>query len=596
MPLRVQGSVTAPSWPYCGLDAAADGVGCQGRSVEPHTACLAHLSDADRSAYFAGLRPGADLDHSGTHFTEELLGELLAAVIDPATDLPWLGQAVFVKARFSGDARFGRAQIDGDARFDGAQISGNAQFSGAKINGDALFPEAKIHGECAFNDAEIGCFTKFDDAEIGSHVFFNNAKLGHVLFHNVKIGGNAYFFRATISDDAWFEMMEFGGDARFDWVNFGGNLRFVRTVFARTAHVGPLVCAGVLDVSEAVFQGAATIEAAAVAVECWRTRWASTAALRLRHAVTNLSDAVLEYPVSLAAHARPFTLHGVQMLEAGLTDPRVRVVSLRGVDAAHLVLTDVDLTACLFAGTIHLDQLRLEGRCLLATTPSGLRRRGVWPVRWTSRRTLAEEQHWRAARSQDTDGWMPVPEGETALEPAALAPVYRQLRKAFEDGKDEPGAADFYYGEMEMRRHDHGAPRAERALLAVYWALSGYGLRASRALGWLLAAMTATVLAMMLWGLPRDAPTPKSVGTLTGRSITMTTDTPDPVNPNESYAVRLSSERFEESLRVVINSVIFRSSGQELTTAGTYTEMVSRLAEPVLLGFAVLAIRGRVKR
>ncbi|MBL1102700.1 hypothetical protein [Streptomyces coffeae] len=309
----------------------------------------------------------------------------------------------------------------------------------------------------------------------------------------------------------------------------------------------------------------------------------------------DLSDAVLEYPLNIAAYSRPFVVDGAEMAEAGLTDPRVGVVSLRGVDAAHLVLTNVDLSECLFSGTIHLDQLRLEGRCPLASAPSGLGRRAWW-VRWTPRQTLAEEQYWRASRGSAGSSWTPAPEGVEVLRPAALAPVYRQLRKAFEDGKNEPGAADFYYGEMEMRRHDHETPRAERGLLGAYWALSGYGLRASRAVGWLLMALTATVLAMMLWGVPQEAPKPRSTGALTGRSITMTTDTPDPVNPEGPYRERLSTKRFEKSLRVVINSVVFRSSGQELTTAGTYTEMASRLVEPVLLGFAVLAIRGRVKR
>jgi hypothetical protein len=67
-----------------------------------------------------------------------------------------------------------------------------------------------------------------------------------------------------------------------------------------------------------------------------------------------------------------------------------------------------------------------------------------------------------------------------------------------EDAKDEPGAADFYYGEMEMRRlaargRDHedtdgGGAKGrrpswtERRLLDAYWAVSGYGLRAWRAL------------------------------------------------------------------------------------------------------------------
>jgi hypothetical protein len=44
------------------------------------------------------------------------------------------------------------------------------------------------------------------------------------------------------------------------------------------------------------------------------------------------------------------------------------------------------------------------------------------------------------------------------LPPARLAVLYRQLRKAQEDAKNEPGAADFYYGEMEMRRLAYQPP------------------------------------------------------------------------------------------------------------------------------------------
>ncbi|MET9387690.1 hypothetical protein ABZY09_43485 [Streptomyces sp. NPDC002928] len=47
---------------------------------------------------------------------------------------------------------------------------------------------------------------------------------------------------------------------------------------------------------------------------------------------------------------------------------------------------------------------------------------------------------------------------------------------------------------------------------------------------------------------------------------------------------------------MVLNSVVFRSSGQNLTTWGTYTEMISRFTEPVLLALAVLAMRSRIKR
>jgi hypothetical protein len=40
--------------------------------------------------------------------------------------------------------------------------------------------------------------------------------------------------------------------------------------------------------------------------------------------------------------------------------------------------------------------------------------------------------------------------------------------------------------------------------------------------------------------------------------------------------------RAERAARVVVNSVVFRSSGQNLTTVGTYIEMASRLLEPTL--------------
>ncbi|MDG9720659.1 hypothetical protein [Streptomyces sp. DH24] len=179
-----------------------------------------------------------------------------------------------------------------------------------------------------------------------------------------------------------------------------------------------------------------------------------------------------------------------------------------------------------------------------------------------------------------------------------MAALYRQLRKSLEDGKNEPDAADFSYGECEMRRHDTTRPFGERTLLTAYWALSGYGLRATRALAWLVTAMAATIAVMVLWGLPTDDPKPRTTGqqVRAGQNLVLITDTPNPRNPTGALTERVTTGRFEKALRVVINSVIFRSSGQDLTTTGTYTEMTSRLAEPVLLGLAVLAVRSRVKR
>ncbi|MET7933075.1 hypothetical protein [Streptomyces sp. NPDC005322] len=141
---------------------------------------------------------------------------------------------------------------------------------------------------------------------------------------------------------------------------------------------------------------------------------------------------------------------------------------------------------------------------------------------------------------------------------------------------------------MEMRRHSHDWRRPERRLLQAYWLLSGYGLRASRALGWLACAMTATVLLMMGIGLPDTParPYPSGSGLLGAQPPTL----------HRPFDERFTAARAHKAAEVVLNSVVFRSSGPGLTRAGGYVEKASRLTEPALLGLAVLAIRGRLRR
>ncbi|MFE4995504.1 hypothetical protein ACFRH4_29945 [Streptomyces mirabilis] len=217
--------------------------------------------------------------------------------------------------------------------------------------------------------------------------------------------------------------------------------------------------------------------------------------------------------ITIAAERNPFVLNGgaqlPEVLLGGVSGAVVRMASLRGVEAAHLVLADVDPTGCLFTGTVHLDQLRLEGACSFAAVLVGTHWRAGRPLRFTQRRTLAEEHHWRARQPGADAGWNAAGPDVGQVGPAQLAPVHRVLRKAFEDRKNEPGAADFCYGEMEMRRHDRtGTTRAERGLLHGY-----YGLCAFRALLWLAAAMLVT-LALLGGGLPEDDPKQEATGTV----------------------------------------------------------------------------------
>jgi hypothetical protein len=570
-----------PPWSHCahGADPAADPVGCRGIHVPGHTACLAHLADVDRDAYLAGLTPGSDIDHRGTPFTELLLDALLNALRDPAT----------------GHARFG------SARFDSATFQGSAGFDSATFQGEAGFGAATFQDVARFGMATFQDFAGLEAATFQGSAWFLWATFQDVAwFVSATFQDIAGFTSAAFQGGAGFVSAAFQGSAGFDSATFQGNAWFQSTVFEQWVSFGPLVCAGEVSLSGAVFNGPATLSFAARHLECRRTRWLSTAEVRLRYTSVDFAHAVFEYPLTIVAEADPFVLSTGEPLEeralAHAPHDAVRIVSLRGVDAAHLVLADVDLSECLFTGTVHLDQVRLEGDCSFDTVPSGTHWRRGRPVRFTPRRTLAEEHHWRAKQPDAVPGWNVAVLGAGRAGPAQLAPVYRALRKAFEDNKNEPGAADFYYGEMEMRRHDRtAASRAERGLLHAYWMLSGYGLRALRALGWLAAAMLVTLVLLMGFGLPKEDPKKEATGTVPpgGGKVTFHIDKDDPQNPTGN---RFSGKRFEKALNVTLNSVVFRSSGQDLTTAGTYIEMTSRLVEPALLALAVLAVRGRIKR
>jgi hypothetical protein len=198
---------------------------------------------------------------------------------------------------------------------------------------------------------------------------------------------------------------------------------------------------------------------------------------------------------------------------------------------------------------------------------------------WDWRQVIAEERAWRTARSkrwappQAPPAWLHEPYGTEwpgVLPAGQIAGLYRALRKGREDSKDEPGAADFYYGEMEMRRHarsdrtgEGSRGRVERGILTAYWLVSGYGLRAWRALSWLAILTAAFAVAFHLIGFTRP-PQPDSYWT------------------SLLYAFRATVSLTDDEVK--------------LTAWGKLLQALLRITGPVLLGLALLAVRGRVKR
>ena len=570
-PRRVPGVITgmdevrgAPPWERCGL--------CAGIVIEDGR-CLAHLEEPGRDRYLAALGPGADVDLRGTRFGPGLLERVLDAVRD-GRGRARFGRGDFERATFEDSAGFRRAAFEGLACFVDSTFQSYADFSQTFFHAEARFDAARFEKEADFSVAE----------------FTNSAVFGGVIFRSTC---SLQFI--MVRRDARFDRAEFNDEVRLDDAIFARLALFRQAVFRERLTLGPLVCGEALVLDAATIAGPTTFEVSARRVSAARTRFEEPVTLEVRHAAVDLGGALLQHPFTVSTAApNERTRHAEEELIGDDATPEglVSVTSLRGVDASMVLLAGVDLGRCAFSGTHHLDQLRLEGRWRLGGTPRGLRWSHGVP-RWCARRqVIEEERQWRThpSRSARTrHDWGPPPSDPDAVPGlSALTTTYRQLRKAREDAKDEPGAADFYYGEMEMRRYARPWRDAERWLLQAYWALSGYGLRASRALGWLLAAMCGTVLLMTAVGLPDTPgrPYPASSGVVGTQAPTL----------DRPFTERFTPARAERAADVVLNSVVFRASGQQLTLAGRYVEKAARFTEPTLIALAALALRGRLKR
>lgn len=546
-------------------------------------------------AWFEGATFGGEVAFAGATFNEDagfretVFGEY--AGFDGAT---FRGKVSFGQATFQDNAGFHGATFKGAAAFDGATFEGNASFREATFEAEAQFGEATFKGDAQFEEAIFMRDARFDGATFTGNAWFVEATFMRdawfdgatfmldAWFEGATFGGLARFREATFTGIAWFDSATFTRDAQFRGATFteqavflgatfAGDASFAWATFERTTHFGPTLVLRTLDFEGVSFLQTVDLDASANCLSLAKARFPAGARAGVRWAEIVMDDADFAQASILAGVPRfntAFKERGLvrKLKRDGMRSKRSgrpRVVSLRRANVANLVLANVELRACRFVGAHNLDQLRIDTRSIFASSPSGLRA--------TRRRTIAEEHEWRARWSNRwwrSKGWYPAeskfPEslGEAEqLDTDEVAGIYRELRKGREDSKNEPGAADFYYGEMEMRRFDQTKPRAERLILSLYWLVSGYGLRASRALLSLLVTIVVFGVLLYAWGFP-------------------------------------SHQSFLDALTFSAQSTtsLFRAPVEPLTTAGEWLNMALRLLGPLFFGLALLSLRGRVKR
>lgn len=546
-------------WPLCQSTEEM----CLGKALDS-SLCLKHMSVGAREAWLRGLRPGSDVELPGTAIDSDLF------------------QRIVDRLSTKGNTSFGTAT------FDMARLS-NCSFSSARFSGTASFN-----------------LTKFVD---DSGQFAGSQFLKEAWFYGSTFASDASFAGARFEDVTNFDRVQFIRDADFAGCRFSGDLTIENALVS-----------GYLMLDRAVLETRTLITAAAEGFSALRTVFKGGAEIRLGGSFVFLESTDFGRPSLVAAVPDTFrepTLRVDGFPSCQLNVCRPSLMSLRQTDVANLELINVDLKSCRFAEANNLDHLTIRGLQTFANVPP-MQRALRWPLFWhySPRQTLAEEHHWRSTPGWKTAypnrpeplsirgwtkferfygrkgwPWSAEPEELTA---ERVAELYRLLRKAREDSKDEPGAADFYFGEMEMRRRADSTPRMEKFILWIYWLVSGYGLRGSRALVALLLTLSL-FNGLFLWNgfahpsEPFQASTRSTTETLSAGSKS--------ASPIKELKARvLEALTTLDAWSYTAGAAVNLSSDAELQPWGRFYRLVIRMLGPLFLGLAILSVRNRVKR
>lgn len=552
------------------------------------------------SVYLDGADIGGQLSFKSAEIEHEAGRTLNAPQARVASDMLLndgfrsIGEASVAGAKLGGQLSCGGGSFrnpGGDAlTADQLEASGGVFLNrGFRSEGEIRFLGATIGGQLDLSSAVLenkdGFALEADESQISGGVFGEDGfrSSGKVSFLAARIGGQFSFVEAQMQNlgnvALYADGVSVRGDVLLTGLRADGELHFINAALD-----GAFVCQRARVVA-APDKLALTLEGASIAqrfsvgesefvgsLSVRRTRMSGVCDVT---AVTVQDDAAAGAPdrgLSLEGAifdgntrimaSGPLRLEGVVVRRPTFLVPslRPRTIELRSIagatiEAPLVIPEGVILERCELAGAIGLGSL-----LILAADPR-------WPT-YRRRRSVADERSVHEADGQ-----------ERRVRARAVEGLYRELRAALESSKAAPSAADFYYGEMEMRRLAARCSSFDRFLLELYKLVSGYGLRAWRALATYVAILVA-VSAALRW------------------------ETSTFVNDRLAAAGiahgshGLSFNHFGDVLALVARySVTFLSPPTGGFTAwGTALLLLVRFAAPIFLALMLLALRSRVQR
>lgn len=533
-------------WTRCGRAE------CLGSAIGATGLCYAHADQDARAAHHRDVLAGKHvLDLRGIEIDGALWNMALAAILhdDGHVRAPiHCGGAVFKSKVRMEDVTFAKAvSLYGAILEDGCEVRACAFMAELDIRyayfhrGPGHFPGCRVDSLLAdfCHTEQHVAFTECDFAgevsAVGAQADFRLEECHVARSCNLsRLDVNALTLRES----------RFDGDLRLDEAQGKVFILSGMDVFGGSP-IGPFV-GGMVDASNSHFRRRCDLMTAGSSLNLRGSSFDGGGRVECRSAQIDLTGLVVGAPLSV------------------IGADGASVLSLENADCRQVRLSSIDLSACQFYGCHGLDQIVLEPTVSLSRISGRLK---------TTRRCIADEIAWREAKA-----WRRGGRGSASLEsqhtgavghgvgvrstlaPAQIAEVYRSLRHSVEAQSNQPGAADFYYGEMEMRRWDSAAGVWDRAIVWAYWLVSGYGLRALRPLFWLLVAFLCGSLVMHQVGIEGHGSWAASF-VAAGQSLV-------PGLPVASH----------------------------LTDAGWAAQILLKVVGPVLLGLTALALRNRVRR
>ena len=377
----------------------------------------------------------------------------------------------------------------------------------------ANFRGTRFQGYASFRDTRFSqCGQSFVDAQFDADLSF---ACSSSAIEDIRTMVALHLSRARLMKGARFDYRHFKYDVNLNNAEIGGDLLF-----------SDATCDGIVNLDRVKIAKPLTV--------------LMPSASRL-----SLAEVHLTMPLSITTGYEGQPTGGPNRETAGLAS-----LARATLTAPLTIGTGIVLTRCKLVTATGLDNLRVT-----VADPE-------WTV-FRRRRIVRDELSvWTAGQ-------------ENSIDPRHVEAVYRQLRVALEASKAAPAAADFYYGEMEMRRIASPRISFDRILLATYKIVSGYSLRLYRALLTYFIILLAVSLLL------------RYVTRLFVEDTVAAAGSPG-----------LTFNRFWDVFAITARSSVtfFSPVTNGLTSAGTLLFIALRLTGPATLALAILAVRARVQR